>query len=273
MESVDWDNNKHEFTFYLGLDKGDSLYDTGDAWTDMRKAFAKNTRRALTWLNVNNQTQRSVLGDQLHLKLMHFEGTTGAPSQVVCGLVQQAYDDGIDYFFQVNDDTVIVSKDWADSFIDELALNPIHPNLGITGPIDTNNDRILTHAFAHRTHIEIFGRFFPESFKNWWSDDWISTVYGSMHTFRMYDVLITHNVQSQKTGAFNRYVIDSQAQFTLRNELQKGFVTINKWLKTKNLPVLPLPSICGYHPLIGDIYSKMMVTGVEAGVRAAAAEL
>jgi hypothetical protein len=258
MESIDWQNNVHEFTFYLGLDRGDPLYDTGDAWSDLRRAFAKNTRRALTWLNFQNLTQRGILNQKLHLKLMHFEDTAGAPSQVVVGLVNQAYDDGHDYFFQVNDDTVIVSKDWVTSFIEVLKSNPVMPNLGITGPVDTNNDRILTHAFAHRTHVEIFGAFFPPAFKNWWSDDWISTVYGSLHTFRMSDVLITHNVQSQKTGAFNRYTIDESAQYNLRRELAKGFVKINKWLKPRKLPTLPLPSICGYSPLMGDIYPTMM---------------
>ena len=262
MESIDWLNNQHEYTFYLGLDRGDPLYDTGDAWSDMRRAFAKNTRRALTWLNFQNLTQKAILNKKLHLKLMHFEDTAGAPSQVVVGLVNQAYEDGHDYFFQVNDDTVIVSKDWVSSFIEALRSNPIMPNLGITGPVDTNNDRILTHAFAHRTHVDIFGAFFPPAFKNWWSDDWISTVYGSLHTFRMSDVLITHNVQSQKTGAFNRYTIDESAQYNLRRELARGFVKINTWLKGKKLPTLPLPSICGYSPLMGDIYAHMMKTAL-----------
>ena len=73
------------------------------------------------------------------------------------------------------------------------------------GPtLDTNNARILTHAFVHRTHVELFGCFFPVAFKNWWSDDWISAVYGSSATFARRDVVVTHNVQSQKLGAFNR---------------------------------------------------------------------
>ena len=67
MESIDWQNNVHEFTFYLGLDRGDPLYDTGDAWSDLRRAFAKNTRRALTWLNFQNLTQRGILNQKLHL--------------------------------------------------------------------------------------------------------------------------------------------------------------------------------------------------------------
>ena len=32
--------------------------------------------------------------------------------------------------------------------------------------------------------MDVFGRFFPISFRNWWSDDWISNVYGSEHTLR-----------------------------------------------------------------------------------------
>ena len=136
----------------------------------------------------------------------------------------------------------------------------------ITGPVDTNNDRILTHAFAHRTHVDIFGAFFPSTFKNWWSDDWISTVYGSLHTFRMYDVLVTHNVQSQKTGAFNRYAVDESAQFALRRELRSGFVNINEWLRREKLPALPLPSICGYCPLIGDLFGPMLQTALGVNV-------
>ena len=138
-----------------------------------------------------------VLHKSLKIKLMDFGDTAGAPSQAVVQLVKQAYEDGSDYFFQCNDDTVrlerrrasfrrraalislasqpprvccqvIVSKGWADSFIAALSSNPVAPNLGITGPVDTNNDRIITHAFAHRTHVEIFdGRFFPAAFNNW----------------------------------------------------------------------------------------------------------
>jgi hypothetical protein len=101
---------------------------------------------------------------------------------------------------QVNDDTQIISPNWPQAFITALQSNPIAPNVGVTGPLDKNNDKIFTHSFVHRTHLEvapssvppdlppmdlqIFGTLFPVGFKNWWSDDWISTVYGSVHTFR-----------------------------------------------------------------------------------------
>lgn len=84
------------------------------------------------------------------------------------------------------------------------------------------------HPSQHRTHLDIFdGRFFPQvsqskhkpnrhssldswakflsaamlqPFKNWWSDDWISAVYGRYGTFRAHGVQVLHNVHAQKQG-------------------------------------------------------------------------
>lgn len=30
---------RFSYTFFLGFDQGDALYDTGDAWSDMRQGF------------------------------------------------------------------------------------------------------------------------------------------------------------------------------------------------------------------------------------------
>lgn len=56
--------------------------------------------------------------------------------------------------------------------------------------------------------VKVFGHLFPPFFKNWWSDDWISTVYGVEHTFRCEDVTIKHNVNAQKTSGLTRYNVD-----------------------------------------------------------------
>jgi hypothetical protein len=58
----------------------------------------------------------------------------------------------------------------------------------------------------------VFGHLFPPSFKNWWSDDWITTVYGAEHTFRVPDVVIKHNVGAQKEHGFTRYEVDKVMQ-------------------------------------------------------------
>ena len=55
----------------------------------------------------------------------------------------------------MNDDTVIVTPNWAIKLVETLALNPSIPNFGVTGPSDSNNDKIFTHGFVHRTHLEV----------------------------------------------------------------------------------------------------------------------
>ena len=61
---------------------------------------------------------------------------------------------------------------WAEEFVATLQSNPYVPNLGFAGPLDTNNPRLMTQSFAHCTHHEIFGYYYPTEFKNWYSDDW-----------------------------------------------------------------------------------------------------
>ncbi|KAJ8598651.1 hypothetical protein CTAYLR_003043 [Chrysophaeum taylorii] len=270
VESIDWHKNRHEFVFYLGFDRGDALYDTGDAWSELRGAFKIQAKKALKWLGYGNWTIRRVVdvgrnkggAPDLSLRLFHFDDTLGAPSQAVSGLARRAVSDGADYVYQLNDDTILVSKDWLEILVESLRASPLAPNLGVAGPLDTNNERILTHAFVHRTHLDVFDAMFPPAFRNWWSDDWISAVYGARATFARKDVVVTHNVQSQKTGAWNRYDVDHAAELVLRDQVQRGFVQINAWLRDRGHPTMPLPDICGYAPMMTRIYDTLMRHGL-----------
>jgi hypothetical protein len=67
---------------------------------------------------------------------------------------------------------------------------------------------------------------FPTSFRNWWSDDWISTVYGSEHSFRPANVEIKHNVGAQKEHGSTRYEVDQGAQQRLYSELLRGHTQV-----------------------------------------------
>jgi hypothetical protein len=255
-QTVDWSKNKFVFAFYLGFDKADPIYDTGDAWHDMRAEFARRVGVALRTQLLGDDEIIRILEKQLFIKLFHFDHLDGAPSQVVSQVMLQAYGDGFDYFYQINDDTQFDSLNWADNLVSTLANQPI-PNFGVTGPTDLNNDKIFTHSFVHRTHIEIFGHLFPPSFKNWWSDDWISTVYGSEYTFLTREVQIKHNVAAQKTSGYTRYEVDKGAQLRLDGELREGFTKINKWLRENKYPSLPLPVVCGYIPLARSLYESV----------------
>ena len=43
-----------------------------------------------------------------------------------------------------------------------------------------------------RTHIDIHGRWFPKEFRNWFSDDWFSIVYGDAYTKKPAGVTLQH---------------------------------------------------------------------------------
>lgn len=139
----------------LGFDLGDVLYDTGDAWMDLRNEFTKRATFRMTEQLMSSNDILNVLRDHLHLKLTHFTHLQGAPSQIVSQIMVQSHTEGYDYFYQVNDDTSITTSNWATMFISTLESNELVPNLGITGPTDSNNEKIFTHSFVHRTHIDV----------------------------------------------------------------------------------------------------------------------
>lgn len=264
MKSIDWrglllDSNKYQYRVYIGFDKADDVYDTGDAWSDMRTEFHSRAEYRMREQQLSEPDIKRLLEGPaagLSLKLMHFDDLHGAPSQVVSQLALQAYDDGFDYFYQVNDDTCFTTPNWAPDLIRLLQNNPLIPNFGVTGPIDVNNNKIFTHSFVHRTHIDVFGYLFPPFFRNWWSDDWISTVYGDTHTFHS-TVEIRHNVEAQKTSGFTRYSVDHSDKLHLDDELRDGHVQIDRWLKKNNYPRVTLPNICGYIPLVKHLVSTL----------------
>ena len=56
-------------------------------------------------------------------------------------------------------------------------------DIGVVGMTDQGrkkynpNDTLLTQSFVSRKHMDIFGFYYPDEFKNWFIDDWISEIY------------------------------------------------------------------------------------------------
>ena len=74
------------------------------------------------------------------------------------------------FFWQVNDDTVLESTGWTEKLIEQL-LRFHPPNVGVAGPwFRDGNIAIMTHDFVHKTHIDIFGFYYPRVFTDWFAD-------------------------------------------------------------------------------------------------------
>uniref|UniRef100_A0A7S2CTF8 Uncharacterized protein n=1 Tax=Octactis speculum TaxID=3111310 RepID=A0A7S2CTF8_9STRA len=248
-------SSRFRYRFYVGCDAGDKLYDSEAARKKFSELFVRRVGHHRT-NGFDDGVSKDDSEDLIGLRLMSLEGTSGAPSWAVAALMKRAYDDGADWLFQLNDDARLLTLGWELRLTGALASNQVTRLLGVTGPTDLTNPRIFTHVFVHRTHLEIHGSFFPPAFRNYYSDDWISAVYGTSSTFRLPDVKMKHETKKQKTGKIERYKPDMSARKALGKQVEDGTKRVLRWLRVRGQDPLrfPLDSVCGFVPLAGYSY-------------------
>jgi hypothetical protein len=152
--------SRFDFGLYVGYDHGDPLLD-GD------KGDFKVALNAAT-------SDRPI-----HVKYSKLP-TSKWLSWIWNVLFVAAMKDQCDYFYQVNDDITMDGTGWVTHFTSSLEQNN---GIGVAGHSD---DRwkcgLLTQAFVSRKHYDIFGYFFPLEIRDWFTDNWISVVYGPLGT-------------------------------------------------------------------------------------------
>lgn len=137
-------------------------------------------------------------------------------------LAKLAYDDGCEYIYQCGDDILFLQKGWVNESINVLKKNN---NIGITGPLTVNNLVILTQVMVHRTHLDIFGYFFPEEIKNWYCDDWINAMYPKTWLKSKY--------ACSNSGGKERYSIFREGKEKLFEIAQRDVQKVADWKKLK----------------------------------------
>jgi hypothetical protein len=185
-------DKEHEYRFFIGIDRGDPLYDNVEVQRYLEKfaAIIKNVSIEFIYMDGIPRGHLTIMWNRLF---------------------QKAYEDGFDYFFQCGDDISFETTGWVNVCIETLQKSD---NIGMTGPLN-NNTRILTQSFVSRKHMEIFGVYFPEEIVNWCCDDWINFVYqnvGKMYPLTTYSCL--------NIGGEPRYDINNDAGF--RHRFQKS---------------------------------------------------
>jgi len=181
-------DKEHEYKFYIGIDRGDRIYDTPECQLYLTRfvSIFKNATIEFLYMDGIEKGHLTVMWNRLFKK---------------------AYEDGNDYFFQCGDDISFETNGWVNSCIEKLKNSN---DIGMTGPIN-NNSRILTQSFVSRTHMELFGYYFPEEIINWCCDDWINEIYKSIDRFYPLQNHYCINV-----GGLPRYVINNDSRFQLK---------------------------------------------------------
>ena len=171
-----------EYRVYLAYDHTDRVFGNGRLQTAFRRAFDDATRR-LCVLN------GSAVDVSLHLvECSH----AGKPAWAQNDAMLEAYLDHVDYLYRVNDDTRMLTGGWTEKFISTLeAYDP--PRVGVVGPNNSGgNVGILTYDFVHRTHVDVFGFYYPRLFTDWYADDWITMVYKPSRSTKLSSVQLQH---------------------------------------------------------------------------------
>lgn len=133
-------------------------------------------------------------------------------------IAKTAYEQGMDYFVRVNDDTLFISYNWTHVAIEVLRdYDP--PNIGVVGPYcREGKSSILTHDMVHKTHFEIFRYYYPPEFQNWWVDDWITQIYQPQRSTLIKEWSVQHLLQNK------RYRVD----MSLEKQLSKVITRDNE---------------------------------------------
>ena len=173
---------EHEYVFYIGIDKGDKIYDS-----PQKDEF---TRFKMIYKNID-------------IQFIYMDCKKGHLTKMWNILFRKAYNDECNYFYQCGDDIKFNTKGWVNDCIDTLAN---HRNIGITGPVN-NNNFILTQVFISRVHMDIFQHLFPEEIINWGCDDWYNWVYKPDYFFP----LKKHYCSNE--GGNPRYDINNNSSF------------------------------------------------------------
>jgi hypothetical protein len=194
------EEDMYNYTFYVGYDQGDNFFDNASTVADMHQWFGGSM-------------------GQMHLKMVSFLNPRRKPGPIMNALSQEAYSDGCDFMYRINDDTELLTP-WTSAFI--RALESFTPSyMGVVGPTcQEGNTAILTHDFVHRGHLDLFGTHYPPELTDWWLDDWISSVYGPRLTLKLAHVVVRHHVIS------TRYGVTWENEGLLTAALQQGRLRI-----------------------------------------------
>jgi len=177
------------------------------------------------WFKTNIELPLKANGIFISLETVRVNNSLKKPGSVFLEMARTAYSSGADYFYRVNDDTEMKDT-WPALFVH--SLQSLGKPFGAVGPkCNQGNQKILTHDFTSRLHMEIFEmNYYPPQLVDWWMDDWISYVYGKRRTFKAQNVHVIHH-----TGAHGqRYEVDQSNEALLVNLIQQGKGKIRKWM-------------------------------------------
>jgi hypothetical protein len=164
------------YTVFLGYDAGDAFFDSPTGVETLRAWFQANVRRPLLERGID-----------IDVTPVRVKNASSKPGPVFNAVALQAQSAAVDFFYRINDDTLMLTP-WAGAYA--CSLCSLGPPYGVVGPVESVRVDILTHDFVHAMHLDIFHEYYPGFLTDWWLDDWISKVYGPARSYRLAEVKV-----------------------------------------------------------------------------------
>jgi hypothetical protein len=168
------------YTVYLGHDSGDPFFDAPAGVQALAAWFEEHVRLPLRQGGID-----------VALAPVRVDNPSSKPGPVFNAVAQHARKAGADFFFRINDDTMMMTP-WAGAFA--CALCSLGPPYGVIGPAEIPgpfpHEGLLIHDFVHPMHLDIFPDYYPPALTDWWLDDWMSKVYGPRRSYQLATVKV-----------------------------------------------------------------------------------
>lgn len=199
-----------QYSFYFAYDQEDPLFSKQDFLNAFKTKFVESVQESCLWnLNVTIHT----------VQCSH----SGKPTWAQNDAMLEAYLDNVEYFYRINDDTKMITKNWTEMFITVL-MSYVPINVGVVGPKHYGgNVEILTYDFVHRTHVDVFGFYYPRLFTDWWGDDWITRVYEPHRSTKHQGVFLEHTM-----GTERRYNVNNEVEKKLKEQIETDKKTLQR---------------------------------------------
>ena len=247
---------KYNYAIYIAYDYDDPILSSPERRANFTSKVAKTTCRGAPAAANANANLNATCGraDCSRLSLpIYFVccNYSGKPAWAQNDAMMAAYHGGAKYLYRVNDDTAFLTEGWPENFISILAsYDP--PNVGVVGPQDVNRplDFPLTYDFVHRTHVGIFGFYYPRDFDKWFADFWIDNVYRPTRTVIDRSTRLRHDLYMVGT----RYVPDQE----------HGGLTLGVVTRYKQLLDVRLRNVNG--TLVGIVPARSYRTCARPGI-------
>ena len=158
--------NNYVYKFYVAFDYDDAFFSS-----EQNILLFKYTFQTVLKDTCLENTEQYVW-----LKLLKCEHSH-KPAWAQNDAMMDAYLDNYDFYYRINDDIVMTSQNWTSKLISRL--QNYEPRLvGMVAPTHTGGrPEHYEFDFVHRTHIDIFGYYYPRVFLDLYADEWIAKVY------------------------------------------------------------------------------------------------